>query len=123
MSYPLGFEVRPFWPDFAIWDKVERRYIHGWRHPAIGGTPTSFEKMLKVTNFQIRRGINSDAGDVIVTVQDHDNELVERVTGKSTIRIGSLCFFYFGRDPSGNPRQLWFEGEITEIGVQRPGTN
>ena len=129
MSYPAGFEARPFYPDFAIHNGTA--FTHAYRHSAIdasgnmGFAPGATTQFVKPISYQMRRGLNSDAGDLIITLLDHDNELVERDTGKCTIDIGERVFFYFGRsDPSVlDDRQLWFSGEIAETGVSRPGTN
>ena len=124
MSYPAGFESRPAYPDFAIYDDQLAKFTHHFRHAAIGGPDIGHpaSTSLKPISYELRRGVNTDAGNCEIVVQDHDSELVERDTGKCKIRIGSRLFFYFARGGQ-QFRKLWFSGEIAETGVSRPSYN
>ena len=126
MSYPSGFESRPYYPDIAVYDRSNTRYTHYFRHEVLGGGDGGTgAQLIKPRTYDIRRGINSDSGVCEIMLQDHDNELVERDTGRCKIKTGTELFFYFGRNNPGimDDRKPWFSGEILETTVARPSYN
>ena len=90
-----------------------------WEHPLIYASP---RQDVRLTSWDIRAGLDSDAGSATVVLQDNENRLTDQdhASRRLKIRNGWQLEIWLQK-PNGGAQHKWFHGIIEQPVLERPG--